>query len=777
MKDAPKGTAANEGIDAQLAEIYQGRIAAAQQRFAEQLSKALGSQTPAALPGLSQDAFRYATDWTQRWILAWDTLRQRGNDFLAHERAGLPPLLHFDHETILDGRSFERPVNYALLRIVPPAGTVIEHDKRPYIIIDPRAGHGPGIGGFKDDSQAGVALRGGHAVYFMIFYPDPEPGQTLLDVCDAEAKFVRHVRELHAASPKPVVVGNCQGGWAAMMLAASDPQYTGPIVINGAPMSYWAGAWREGDGDNPMRYAGGLLGGTWPASFAADLGAGKFDGAHLAQNFEALDPAHHFWGKYYHLFANADTESGRFLDFERWWGGFFLLNREEIEWITKNLFVGNKLVSSELSSGGGRAFDLREIRSPIILFASLGDNVTPPQQAFNWVADVYGSTEEIKARGQVIVGLLHQDVGHLGIFVSGKVVRKEHTQIVSVLESIEALPPGIYGMEISERAGGAPAEPEYDVQFVEYRLEDALERLNRHRRTDERPFEAVAALSDLNQSLYNAFARPWVQTWANEPSAKLLRQFHPLRFTRWAFSDLNPWLWWLAPAAKLVEDHRQPVDPDSPYRTLERASAQVIGATLDFWRDWRDATSEAAFFQLYSNPLAVLAAGQKDQRPPGRRWRDAAKGELPFVRQMMEQIAEGGYAAAVGRLAVLLRTAGETIPLARVEARHRFAVENLELLPDIELADLRRVEGTQEIIVRNAPERAVETLPALVRDPADRERLVTLIERAIEFHSVGERWLGEEQRALLARIRATLLQPKALVRDLQAVDRRKQRRA
>ena len=431
-----------------------------------------------------------------------------------------------------------------------------------------------------------------------------------------------------------------------------------------------------------------------------------------------------------------------------------------------------------MSSGGGRAFDLREIRSPIILFASLGDNVTPPQQAFNWVADVYGSTEEIKARGQVIVGLLHQDIGHLGIFVSGKVVRKEHAQIVSVLESIEALPPGIYGMEISERAGGAPGKPEYDVQFVEYRLEDALERLNRHRRTDERPFEAVAALSDLNQNLYNAFARPWVQAWANEPSAKLLRQFHPLRFTRWAFSDLNPWLWWLAPAAKLVEDNRQPVDPNSAYRTLERASAQVIGATLDFWRDWRDATSEAAFFQLYANPLAVqLAAGQKDQRPPGRRWRDAAKGELPFVRQMLEQIAEGGYAAAVGRLAALLRTAGETIPLARVEARHRFAVENLGLLPDIELADLRRVEGTQEIIVRNAPERAVEMLPALVSDPADRERLVTLIEHAIAFHSVGERWLGEEQRALLARIRATLLQPKALVRDLQAVDRRKLRRA
>ena len=69
-------------------------------------------------------------------------------------------------------------------------------------------------------------------------------------------------------------------------------------------------------------------------------------------------------------------------------------------------------------------FDLRNIKAPIIPFASMGDNITPPQQAYNWVADVYGSTEEIKARGQVIVGLMHQDVGHLGIFVSGKVAKR-----------------------------------------------------------------------------------------------------------------------------------------------------------------------------------------------------------------------------------------------------------------------------------------------------------------------------------------------------------------
>ena len=47
-------------------------------------------------------------------------------------------------EIVSDGRKFERPVNYALIRIIPPAGVKVDDSKRPFIIIDPRAGHGPG---------------------------------------------------------------------------------------------------------------------------------------------------------------------------------------------------------------------------------------------------------------------------------------------------------------------------------------------------------------------------------------------------------------------------------------------------------------------------------------------------------------------------------------------------------------------------------------------------------------------------------------------------------
>ncbi|MET0733257.1 MAG: DUF3141 domain-containing protein, partial [Casimicrobiaceae bacterium] len=385
-------------ISRAVSDVVQRRLRTASERYVERMRAAYGDFTQRApVPKTPLEAWRqcahYQIDFAQRAVLFWDTLRQSGNQWLAHEAAGKPPVLAYKYELIADARSYERPANYALVRIIPPRGVEVDDSKRPFVIVDPRAGHGPGIGGFKEDSEVGVALKAGHPVYFVIFYPDPEPGQTLADITDAEAEFIRIVAERHPDSQKPVIVGNCQGGWAVMMLAAARPDIAGPLVINGAPMSYWSG----NDGDNPMRYAGGLLGGTWVSLFASDLGGGKFDGAYLVQNFEYLNPANTYWEKWYHLFANIDEEPERFLEFERWWGGFYLMNEEEIRWITNNLFVGNKLAAGEARLGPGRYFDLKSIKQPIIVFASMGDNITPPQQAFNWIADIYQSTEEIKA--------------------------------------------------------------------------------------------------------------------------------------------------------------------------------------------------------------------------------------------------------------------------------------------------------------------------------------------------------------------------------------------
>ena len=748
-------------LHSKVASLFQTCVRSAQERFRQRTQKAFKKtmEELAAKPpspwGLWMDGCNYALDLWQRTILFSDALRQRGNAFLEHERAGKPPLLHFEHEVVLDARKFERPVNYALLRILPPKGTSVDPKRRPYIIIDPRAGHGPGVGGFKDDSQVGVALRDGHPVYFVIFFAEPEPGQTLLDVTAAEKVFVRQVRELHPHSPKPVIVGNCQGGWAAMMLAASDPDDTGPIVINGAPMSYWAGAWREGEGDNPMRYAAGLLGGTWLASLSADLGHGVFDGAWLVQNFEYLNPANTFWNKYYHLFENVDSETPRFVEFERWWGGFYLMNRHEIEWITRNLFVGNKLWSGEVRDKTGQTFDLREIKSPIILFASLGDNITPPQQAFNWVADVYGSTDEIKARGQVIVGLLHESAGHLGIFVSGKVAKKEYTEIVSVLKSIEALQPGLYGMEIIEKPQ-PEGRIEYEVQFTEHRLEEVAERLNRFKRADEKPFQAVEKVSEFNQRAYELFARPLIQAMSNKVGADLGRALHPLRMQRWAISDLNPWMAWLGPIAELVRSHRQVLGPDSPSRRTEKCLSESISGALDFYRDVRDAVSAALFYEIYG-PMFGLYIGEQEQsqqRPSAADPRD-----LPFVKQALASIEEGGYAEAVARVFALLLEHGKPLPLTELESGHAFEEKHAHLLPRLSREHAGRVRGEQEIIVRYEPERALQTLPNLLRRPADRERLLTLMEAVFTEAKIGKIKPTPGQLSMFEKVRGVLRTP------------------
>jgi len=758
--DTVKQVARSQDIATKVAQLYQKRTKLAQDHFRERLSAAY-AKCAADLPAkpvtpvdVWSQWFSYATDVAQRSILFLDTLRERGNNFVEHNREGLPPLLHFDYETVVDGRKLAQPVNYALVRIIPPDDVKIDPTRRPYVIIDPRAGHGPGIGGFKDDSQVGVALREGHPVYFVIFFRDPEPGQTLLHVCEAEQQFVKKVRELHPASPKPAIVGNCQGGWAAMMLAASDPADTGPIVINGAPMSYWGGAFQEGAGDNPMRYAGGMLGGTWLSSFAADMGGGIFDGAYLVENFESLNPANTFWDKYYHLYRNIDTEPPRFLEFERWWGGFYLMNREEIEWITKNLFVGNKLWSGTTQSGNGKAFDLRDIRAPIVLFASMGDNITPPQQAFNWVADVYGSTDEIKARGQVIVGLLHQDIGHLGIFVSGKVAKKEHAQIVSVLKSIESLPPGLYGMrihEVKERGG----KIEYEVEFIEHQLEEIIARLNRLQRADEKPFEAVAAVSEFNQRAYELFAQPFVQSLGNEVTAKISRQLHPLRSQRWAFSDSNPWLAWVGPAAQAVKVQRQRVDEDNPNRAVEKMMSDAISASLDFYREMRDATSEAAFFQTYGSVFSLYLA-DKHEAEGGAVAGAVEPRELPFVQEALASIEEGGYAEALARVGALIARRGAPLPLARLAAKHELTAEYRHLLPDVEPDQWRRIRGEQDIIVRYEPEKAVATLPKLLSRQGDRERLVTLVRQLLADKRMRRIEPTTQQLAMLENIGETL---------------------
>jgi hypothetical protein len=373
---------------------------------------------------------------------------------------------------------------------------------------------------------------------------------------------------------------------------------------------------------------------------------------------------------------------------------------------------------------------------------------------------VYGSTEEIKARGQVIVGLMHEEVGHLGIFVSGKVAQKEYTQIVSVMKSIELLPPGLYGMEIQERK--LDGSVDYEVRFHEYRLEEVVARLNRHQRLDEKPFEAVAAVSEFNQRAYELFVQPFIQATSDEFLATMMRRFHPLRVQRWAWSDFNPWLAWLPGAAQFVKENRQALPAANPLRRAEASLADLASATLEYQRALRDAFTEALFFHIYGNLFSLYIA----DREPAPVAQPADPRELPIVKEALASIDKGGYPEAFARVGFLVTRRGD-VPLSRLEGGQQMVKDYKEFLPAVPLEQMRRIAGEQEIIATYETEKAIAALSALLPERKDRERLLTLLERLENDVRVRHDGLTPEQQTMLKRVRQAL-RPPARAREAAA---------
>ncbi|MEM1384386.1 MAG: DUF3141 domain-containing protein [Pseudomonadota bacterium] len=668
-------------------------------------------------PDLAQHFAAYLQDSAQRLVLSLDTLLDRGDIFLEHEAAGCPPVLAYRSELVLDGASLPSPCNYFLLQIVPPDGVTIDPMKRPYMIIDPRAGHGGGIGGFKEDSQVGVGLRAGHPVYFVAFRRDPVEGQTIADVTRAEAAFVQEIRKRHPDAPKPVVMGNCQGGWATLILAASHPDLPGPVVANGAPVDAWAGS----VGSNPMRYNGGILGGVATAMVLSDLNRGQFDGAHLVMNFEMLNPSRNFFRKYFDLYRDADHGRQRFLEFERWWGGFFLMNEAEIAWIVNQIFVGNRLARGEARLEPGKPVDLKQIRSPVIVFASHGDNITPPQQALSWILDSYADVDEIRIRGQRIIYMIHEKVGHLGIFVSSSVAKKEHSQVASVLQTIENLAPGLYEMTI-DRVIGTGTDARFEVSFVERHLTD-LEALD-DGRSDETPFAAVSRLSEVQAEFYDMALRPWVKAMAGFQPTDTMRRIHPLRIQRSALSSGAPWAAPVRSAANDVRQSRRPVEGTNPFLRAERIWADMVEQSMDLARDMRDAAYEMAFFSLYANPF-MQWFGTPHAAPRALPTSEELKA-LPDVQRALLNRDRGGLAEAVIRMLVMLAESRGSVRRDRLERASRVLTDD-EPFRSLGAEMRAHIIHEQTLIAEFDPEGAIDSLPKLLAAEEDRDLALRVV--------------------------------------------------
>jgi hypothetical protein len=508
-----------------------------------------------------------------------------------------------------------------------------------------------------------------------------------------------------------------------------------------------------------MRYSGGLLGGSWLTALTSDLGAGKFDGSHLVSNFENLNPANTLWTKYYNVWSKVDTEAPRFLEFEKYWGGHVSLTAEEMQWIVDELFIGNRLATAEIKTSDGVRIDLRSIRSPILCFCSKGDNITPPPQALGWICDLYQTDEDILAQGQTIVYAIHENIGHLGIFVSGDVARKEHGEFASNIDLIDVLPPGLYQAVMTPKTAEAIhpelVSGEWIVQFERRTLND-LRAIVRPDRENERRFATVRRVSEINLGLYRTVLQPFVQAFASDKTFEWLHKLNPSELPYELFSDRNPLMRYIAQLAEQVRQQRRPASPDNPLLRLQTTVSERIIAALDAWRDLRDRSLEQIFLALYSTPVLQALVGIRASDESPRRQPGIEPERIAFIRERISEIkariAEGGLREATIRGGVYIGLGGREVDerafnqLRRIRTKHA----------DLTLEEFKRVLREQFFALMHDPDGALAAIPRMVpADASARNEALAAIRAVVS--AAGE--LTGERAERLARIEAMLGEP------------------
>jgi hypothetical protein len=316
-------------------------------------------------------------------------------------------------------------------------------------------------------------------------------------------------------------------------------------------------------------------------------------------------------------------------------------------------------------------------------------------------------------------------------------------------------------MEIEDVAS-TNGNGKYEVTVEERRLED-LRRLNKLERRDEKAFEVVAEVSALGEKAYSLFVRPFIQPLVNEQMAELGRLFHPLRWQRWAFSDINPCLWWLPATATTVKANRKAAPPENPYRRVERAASDMMIALLNLFRDFRDAMLESIFFQFYGPP-AVL--GIVEEPATNGLATVADPRDLPIVQNALAAIGTGGYPEAVALMGALIGRGAGPIPLERLEMIDHF-VRSDEVLSKVPGDEVRRIKAEQAVVAELEPERALQSLPKLLAEPKDRRRAIELLEEAV---AAAE--MTPEQLAMVDRVRVVLATEKPSRRPNREVTKR-----
>ena len=211
------------------------------------------------------------------------------------------------------------------------------------------------------------------------------------------------------------LVGLCQGGWVAAMVAARFPEKINSLVLAGAPIDTDAG-------NGPIK----RMAHASPASFYKELvalGGGLMKGKFMLQGWKNMHPEQHYIKDQIDLYEHIDDPA--YLEKEETFNSWYenpidLPGRWYLQVITQ-LFKENRLAKGQFI-GLGRKLDLRDIVCPTYLLAGADDDITTPEQVLD--ARKYLGTPASQLMTKTVPG------GHVGLFMGARTLKEHWPPIV-----------------------------------------------------------------------------------------------------------------------------------------------------------------------------------------------------------------------------------------------------------------------------------------------------------------------------------------------------------
>ena len=282
----------------------------------------------------------------------------------------------------------------------------------PTLVDAPYAGHTSMIADYHEGQSLMQSLRGqGVTDLFLTDWHSATPDMKDMEVDQYLAELLACIDDLGG---RVNLVGLCQGGWMAAMIAARYPDKVASMVLAGSPIDTHAG---NGPLVKMVKRS--------PMTFYKDLvasGGGLMLGKYMLAGWKNMHPEQHYVQDHIDLYEHVDdpvwlakTEA-----FESWYENPLDLPGRWYVQVIDQLFKQNLLARGKYVALG-RQLDLKTITCPLYLLAGESDDITAQQQVF--AAETLMGTPGAKVTRRVVPG------GHVGLFMGARNLKEVWPEI------------------------------------------------------------------------------------------------------------------------------------------------------------------------------------------------------------------------------------------------------------------------------------------------------------------------------------------------------------